>query len=541
MGSGHHEILVGGVLAHYDVHVGSVKVARRKCQVELHWIEFLRTTGTVRTLFTKGDVVKDDSCDVVRMVGICQDITERKQAEEALVSSQTQFSAVLDTVGEGIITIDSSSTIVMVNQEVESIWGYQQEELIGKKLQALMPEKYRKRHAAGLKRYLKTGVEHVLGKRLELEGLKQDGSIFPLEIRIKETRTGQGLLFTAAVRDITERKGAEEALRKAHEELEQKVKERTAELSKANSLLEQQVTERKRAQEELQKANQRMKSDLEAAAEIQKSLLPKAPPDIAGVSFAWVFKPCEELAGDILNAFMLDEQQVGLYLLDVSGHGVTAALLSVTLNRVLSPAPSPHSLLKQHVEGSRYRLLPPTEVAEQLNRQFPMDPTTGQYFTLLYGILNLQTREFRYVCAGHPGPVHLSGSGEPVIVETQGFPIGFFKDAIYEEHSITMKSGDRLYLYSDGITEAINKNGEEFGKGRLLGALDQGRTSVFSKDEAVQLTGHTPAQQGSLSVAENGFLSLNDSLSSLLGSVEEWRGGAMLKDDISIVALEITR
>ena len=102
------------------------------------------------------------------------------------------------------------------------------------------------------------------------------------------------------------------------------------------------------------------------------------------MNFAWVFKPCEELGGDILNVFMLDEQQVGLYLLDVSGHGVTAALLSVTLNRVLSPAPSPHSLLKQ--QG---RLMPPAEVAEQLNREFPMDPTTGQYFTLLYGILML--------------------------------------------------------------------------------------------------------------------------------------------------------
>ena len=338
---------------------------------------------------------------------------------------------------------------------------------------------------------------------------------------------------------ILEERG--EALRKAHEELEQKVEERTAELSKANSLLEQQVAERKRAQEKLQKANQRMKSDLEVAAKIQKSLLPKAPPDVAGVNFAWLFKPCQELAGDIINVFVLDEQQVGLYILDVSGHGVAAALLSVTLNRVLSPVPSPHSLLKQHVERSRYRLLPPAEVAEQLNRQFPMDPTTGQYFTLLYGILSLQTREFRYVCAGHPGPVHLSGSGEPVIVETQGLPIGFFKDAIYEEHSITMKPGDRLYLYSDGITEAMNENGEEFGKGRLLGALDLGRTSVISKNEAVQLTGHTPVPQSSLSAADRRFLSLEDSLTSVSGSVEEWCGGAMLKDDISIVALEITR
>ena len=128
-----------------------------------------------------------------------------------------------------------------------------------------------------------------------------------------------------------------------------------------------------------------------------------------------------------------------------------------------------------------------------------------------------------------------------MIVETQGFPIGFLKDAIYDEHSITMKSGDRLYLYSDGITEAMNENGEEFGKGRLLGALDLGRTSVISKDEAVELTGHTPAPQSSLSAVDRRFLSLEDSLASVSGSVEEWCGGAMLKDDISIVALEITR
>lgn len=167
------------------------------------------------------------------------DITDRKQAEEALVSSQKRFSAVLDTVGEGIISIDSSSTIVMMNQEVESIWGYQQKELIGKKLQVLMPEKYRGSHTAGMKRYLKTGVAQVLGKRLELEGQKKDGSVFPLEIRIAETRIGQRLLFTAAVRDVTERRRAREALEKANEQLEEKVGERTLELRQKQAQLVQ--------------------------------------------------------------------------------------------------------------------------------------------------------------------------------------------------------------------------------------------------------------------------------------------------------------
>ena len=137
---------------------------------------------------------------------------ERKRTEENLVDSQAQLSAVLNTVGEGIITIDSTSTIVMVNQEVEAIWGYLQDELIGEKLQILMPEKYRRRHAAGLKRYLKTRVERVLGEQLELEGLRKDGSSFPLELRIAETRMDDRLLFTAAVRDITERKRAEEQI-----------------------------------------------------------------------------------------------------------------------------------------------------------------------------------------------------------------------------------------------------------------------------------------------------------------------------------------
>ena len=125
----------------------------------------------------------------------------------------------LETVGEGIITIDSSSTIVMVNQEVQNIWGYRQEDLTGKKLHILMPEKYHELHSAGMQRYLKTRIAHVLGKRFELEGLKKDGTTFPLEIRIKQTQIEERLFFTAAVRDITDRVRVEEELLRHREEL----------------------------------------------------------------------------------------------------------------------------------------------------------------------------------------------------------------------------------------------------------------------------------------------------------------------------------
>ncbi len=139
-----------------------------------------------------------------------------------------------------------------------------------------------------------------------------------------------------------------------------------------------------------------------------------------------------------------------------------------------------------------------------------MDPRAVQYFTLLYGILSLETSEFCFVCAGHPGPVYLSCAGEPVIVEAKGFPIGLFKDVDYDTHSIHMKPGDRLYLYSDGITETTNTEGEQFGEQHLIRAIGQSRAKP-----------------------------LKDSLSLLLRSVDEWRGGARLEDDVSVLAVEI--
>ena len=132
------------------------------------------------------------------------------------LDTAAMFHAVLDTVGEGIITIDSASTIVVVNKEVQNIWGYTQDELIGKRIELLMPENYRERHAEGLKRYIDTGVPRIMGTRLELEGLRKDGSVFPLEIRMAETTIGKRFLFTAAVRDVTDRKTGEAALERRH-------------------------------------------------------------------------------------------------------------------------------------------------------------------------------------------------------------------------------------------------------------------------------------------------------------------------------------
>src|SRR5690349_20675110 len=113
----------------------------------------------------------------------------------------------------------------------------------------------------------------------------------------------------------------------------------------------------------LEKANSRMSRDLQAAAKIQKTFLPRAAPTVRGAQFAWSYLPCDELAGDGLNIIQLGANKVGVYVLDVSGHGVSSALLSVTLGRLLSPPSEASSILIQNPENTdRLDVTPPAEV-----------------------------------------------------------------------------------------------------------------------------------------------------------------------------------
>jgi sigma-B regulation protein RsbU (phosphoserine phosphatase) len=267
-----------------------------------------------------------------------------------------------------------------------------------------------------------------------------------------------------------------------------------------------------RRNQELETANQRMLRDLEAAARIQQSLLPAAVPDHSQVRFAWCFRPCQELAGDLLGIVGLDSQNIGIYILDVSGHGVAAALSSVAVRHFLAPLPATASLLRQPMPGATgWRIAPPAEVADQLSDRFPMDLETGQYFTLLYGVLVPSSGTFRYVSAGHPGPIYLPHKGSAQQQDAPGFPIGTFPDARYREREIQLHPGDRLYLYSDGVPDTFNAAYETWGTRRLLQTLEECRT-----------------------------LPLQASLDTIENRLEAWRGTHQLMDDVSIVAVEMT-
>jgi phosphoserine phosphatase RsbU/P len=260
----------------------------------------------------------------------------------------------------------------------------------------------------------------------------------------------------------------------------------------------------------LTSANRRMSRDLAAAAKIQKTFLPCKAPMVPGTEFAWSYSPCDELGGDGLNIIPLGSGRVGLYVLDVSGHGVSAALLLVTLSRLLSPPSDPSSILiRDRDTVDRLDVTPPADVTDRLNGLFPYDTATEQFATLLYGVLDVATGDFRHVAAGHPGPLHLPAEGPPVILESPGFPIGLAGEP-YGERCVHLAAGDRLYLYSDGLPDAMNANGERFGDARLVEAIGRVRAEP-----------------------------LRDGIASLLGEIARWQGGEKPQDDMSILAVEV--
>ena len=282
------------------------------------------------------------------------------------------------------------------------------------------------------------------------------------------------------------------------EELRVRVRagERIVELEHALALRNQQLTA----------ANKRMKDDLKAAAKIQRAFLPVHPAEVDNVRFAWDITPCAEVAGDTLNIHQLGPHHVGVWVADVCGHGVTAALLSVTLSRALARLSGPNAVLV-NANGVP---VPPAEVAARLNRRFPWHADRKEYFTFLYGLLDTQTRAFCYVSAGHPGPVRVPSRGDVDLMPTTPPAIGLLPESSFTQQTVRLEPHDRLYMYTDGIVEALHPNGEMFGTQRLTESLANDRTAP-----------------------------LQASVDNLLANVAAWSSGHEPTDDLSVLGLEI--
>ena len=240
----------------------------------------------------------------------------------------------------------------------------------------------------------------------------------------------------------------------------------------------------KQSSEELRASHDRMSRDLAAAARIQGSLLPQKSPSVEGFEFCWRYRPCDELAGDALNVLRLDNGQVVFFLIDVSGHGVPSALLSVSVVHSLHSAPGPGSVIwKRKDDDSGFEPRSPAEVVKMLNTLYPIMDNGGLYFTMVYGLLDPLAHTLQLTAAGHPLPIRVGADGSAGQVGDPNPPVGFMPDTEYSTSEIALSRGDRIYLYSDGLTEMFGDEEEMFGEDRLMDYLATAGT-IAAKDVA---------------------------------------------------------
>ncbi|MBF0472267.1 MAG: SpoIIE family protein phosphatase [Nitrospirae bacterium] len=265
--------------------------------------------------------------------------------------------------------------------------------------------------------------------------------------------------------------------------------------------------ELKEAEEKLKEAYNIIKKDLQSAGDLQKKMLPN-PSTIVGYKFNWIFEPSSFIGGDAFNYFRLNGRYIGFYLLDVTGHGIPAALLSFTASKTISPHGETSPLTKQAIDG--FDVLMPSKAVEEINKRFQREKGTTQYFTMVYGIIDIQTNGIKLIRAGHAMPIYQPKNGNPVFLEKGGLPIGLIPNIDYkDEEELTMSEGDRLFIYSDGISECFNSKNEQFSGERLIEYFKENKT-----------------------------MPLDELLKNLKEILIKWRGGDNFDDDVSMVAIE---
>ncbi len=193
--------------------VEEIKRTKRPLTVEhVHYNE----DAEMRNVEIHGYPIFDDAGNVTQIIEYCLDITERKQAEEMLRDAEQRFRSVVQTASDAIIVSDSRGEIVFWNRGAETIFGYSVDEAIRKNITIIMPERYREDHGEQMSHVISTGEVEIIGRTVEMSGLRKDGSEFPLELSLATWSSKGEVFFAAIIRDITERK--EEEARKAAEQ-----------------------------------------------------------------------------------------------------------------------------------------------------------------------------------------------------------------------------------------------------------------------------------------------------------------------------------
>jgi sigma-B regulation protein RsbU (phosphoserine phosphatase) len=350
--------------------------------------------------------------------GFIHDITERKRLEH-------RFRQAVESAPNAIVMVNKYGNIEMINSQTEAFFGYSRSELIGQPVEILVPERFRNKHIGYRDAYLAAPVSRPMGAGQDLYGLRKDGTEFPVEIGLSLIDSKEETLVLSTIVDITTRKANEAAIRQAQ----------------INLAIAQ--------------------SEIKIAQRIQASLSPSAPIKSRHFEVTGYCLPADKIGGDYFDYFYRNEEHLDMIIADVSGHSIGPSLFMVETRSAIRTQASISAT--------------PSETLKILNNFLFEDLDKSDYFiTLFYLQYNIENHQLSFANAGHPPPLLLNPfQSECKQLDADGLILGVYKNVVFEEKVTTLSEGGIILLYTDGLTEAQNADGEFFGLKRVSDILVQ--------------------------------------------------------------------
>lgn len=208
--------------------------------------------------------------------------------------------------------------------------------------------------------------------------------------------------------------------------------------------------------------------DLIEARKLQQSLVRERFRDFSSAQVSLLLRPSGHVGGDLVGFFPINDQQFGIFSIDVSGHGIASALMTARLAAYLSGSTAEQNLAIQVGEDGAHVPRNPSEVAANLNRLMLEEMETDLYFTMILGHFNRITGDFVMTQCGHPNPIRQSRDGEATFFGDGGLPVGLLPFAEFEDVHITLAPGERILVFSDGVTECPDGGDGMLGEEGLI-------------------------------------------------------------------------
>ncbi len=341
-----------------------------------------------------------------------------------------KVASINDALFDAVILINDQGFIQTINPATIKMFGYSDKELIGHNIKMLMPEPFASEHDRYLQHFLTTRIAKIIGKtRREVLGKRANGDLFSMDLVVSEIISNGRSEFIGIIRDMTDYKRVELEM----------VELRRVEQQRLDNL----------------------QHELDMAAQVQKNMLPMNFPLYPQCTEFDVFAsmvPAKQIGGDFYDVFLINDNKLFIAIGDVSGKGISAALhmaQCVAHLRMLS------------LHDSR-----PHKVLRKLNNLLCENNDSGMFITLCCGVLDVLTGEFIYSNAGHNPPLsNVTNDYFEFMPVPKSIVLGYMKDVKYTSLTVQLNPGHTVFLYTDGVTEAENKQQNMFSDDRLLNLL----------------------------------------------------------------------